>query len=204
MRLDKNKEDFINLVNETKGCFGFDPSIIEKDYYVSLLLKEASNKIEGLVFKGGTSLSKCHKIIDRFSEDIDLSLNNKFFTQKYKRNAVREMVLVIESLGLKLKNKEKILHHTHGTYNCFRIEYPSLYNLTPGVEPEILLELVYIERTYPTEIKEANSYIGEFLTSSNYAEVANKYELEPFKIEVQALERTFVDKVFAICDLLCS
>lgn len=200
MRLDKNKEDFLNLLNATKDYTNFDLSLIEKDYYVTLLLKEASKRIKGLVFKGGTSLSKCFKIIDRFSEDIDLSLNNNFFSQKYKRNAVREMVDVIEHLGLTLKNKDKILKHTHGTYNCFRIGYPSLYKINESIDLEILLELVYIERTYPTEIKEATSYIGEFLINNNYKDIVDKYELEPFKIEVQRLERTLVDKVFAICD----
>lgn len=200
MRLDYNKEDFVNLINATKEYMNLDLSIIEKDFYVTLILSEASKKISGLVFKGGTSLSKCYNIIDRFSEDIDLSLNNKYFSQKYKRNSIRQMVEIIENLGLTLKNKDKILHHTHGTYNCFKIEYPSIYNLTEGIEPEILLELVYIERTYPTEIKEANSYIGEFLLKNNYKEIVEKYELAKFNIEVQALERTFVDKVFAICD----
>ncbi len=200
MRLDKNKTDFINLINETKEFTNFDLSLIEKDYYVTLLLKEANEKIEGLVFKGGTSLAKCFKLIDRFSEDIDLGLNNKFFSQKFKRNAVREMVEVIESLGLTLKNKDKIIKHTHGTYNCFRIGFPTIYNLNENIEPEILLELVYIERTYPTEIKTAQSYIGEFLLENNYKNVLEQYDLQSFNIEVQSLERTLVDKVFAICD----
>ena len=47
------------------------PAIIEKDYYVTLVLCELAKQVPDLLFKGGTSLSKCHKIIDRFSEDID-------------------------------------------------------------------------------------------------------------------------------------
>ena len=53
-----------------------DFAVIEKDYYVTMILKQlAANAPDG-VFKGGTSLSKCHKIIDRFSEDIDISFSN--------------------------------------------------------------------------------------------------------------------------------
>lgn len=52
------------------------PALIEKDYYVTLILKRLNEEIPGLLFKGGTSLSKCYKLIDRFSEDIDLTLDN--------------------------------------------------------------------------------------------------------------------------------
>lgn len=46
---------------------------MEKDYYLTLFLKSLVARQRGIVFKGGTSLSKCHKVIDRFSEDIDLN-----------------------------------------------------------------------------------------------------------------------------------
>ena len=50
-------------------------AIIEKDYYVTLVLRELAKQVPNLLFKGGTSLSKCYKIIDRFSEDIDITLD---------------------------------------------------------------------------------------------------------------------------------
>ncbi len=199
MKLEDNRIEFFKYINLVANNTGFSAYLIEKDYFVTMILNEANKRIKGLVFKGGTSLSKCHKIINRFSEDIDLSLNNDFFSQKYKRNSIKIMANLIEDLGLKLLNKEKILKHTHGTYNCFEIEYPTCFE-TKFNKPLILLELVYIERTYPTEIKEANSYIGEFLVTNGYKDIIEKYGLVPFNIEVQALERTFVDKVFAICD----
>lgn len=57
---------------------GLSPAIIEKDFWVCWLLKKlfSTKELEGkLVFKGGTSLSKVHRLIERFSEDIDLVLN---------------------------------------------------------------------------------------------------------------------------------
>lgn len=53
------------------------PAIIEKDFWVCWLLKKLFNAPEltgKMVFKGGTSLSKVHGLIERFSEDIDLVL----------------------------------------------------------------------------------------------------------------------------------
>jgi hypothetical protein len=54
--------------------------ILEKDFWVSWLLAMLfqSDFASSLVFKGGTSLSKVFRVIDRFSEDIDLSLSPEF------------------------------------------------------------------------------------------------------------------------------
>ena len=59
---------------------GFSPVIMEKDFWVCWLLSILfeSEFAGDLVFKGGTSLSKVFGVIDRFSEDIDLSLSPQF------------------------------------------------------------------------------------------------------------------------------
>jgi len=57
---------------------GFDAVIIEKDFWVCWTLKELFRLPdigEHLIFKGGTSLSKVFKVIERFSEDIDVSID---------------------------------------------------------------------------------------------------------------------------------
>ena len=58
--------DIIVMVSEKSGI---EENIIEKDYYVTLLLKELARRNSNVVFKGGTSLSKAYHVIDRFSED---------------------------------------------------------------------------------------------------------------------------------------
>lgn len=60
---------------------GLHPAILEKDFWVCWLLGVlfAHPKLrEAVVFKGGTSLSKVHGAIQRFSEDIDLSVSPAF------------------------------------------------------------------------------------------------------------------------------
>ena len=57
---------------------GVSPQIIEKDFWVCWTLERLftlETPITGLMFKGGTSLSKAYGLIERFSEDIDLSLD---------------------------------------------------------------------------------------------------------------------------------
>lgn len=85
--LHNDKELFEQAVLKTAEYMNIDAGIVEKDYYVTLMLKEISSAVPDLVFKGGTSLSKCHKVINRFSEDIDLtveydSLNEKLNTSR--------------------------------------------------------------------------------------------------------------------------
>jgi hypothetical protein len=69
-----------DIFAEAAAQFGIRPTIIEKDFWVCFVLKllfVKSSLGQSLVFKGGTSLSKVHGLIERFSEDIDLVLDWK-------------------------------------------------------------------------------------------------------------------------------
>lgn len=69
--------DRADLFNEVGTARGLANAIVEKDFWVCWTLKRlfAGGAFPGLVFKGGTSLSKGYGAIGRFSEDIDLSLD---------------------------------------------------------------------------------------------------------------------------------
>lgn len=72
--LHNDKALFEQAVLQTSQALGVESSIVEKDYFVTLFLKEISKESLRIIFKGVTSLSKCHKLIKRFSEDIDLNI----------------------------------------------------------------------------------------------------------------------------------
>ena len=76
MNLRENKEDFTEAVQAVSRGLNISPALVEKDYYVTLLLKELSEKEHQAYayFKGGTALYKALKSIRRFSEDIDLTV----------------------------------------------------------------------------------------------------------------------------------
>ena len=83
------KIDFYNIENEEKIAIfnaiatekGMKPFAVEKDWWVSRTLEIIFQMdiAKHLVFKGGTSLSKAWKLIQRFSEDIDLAIDREFF-----------------------------------------------------------------------------------------------------------------------------
>ena len=81
-------------------------------------MKELSQRVPTLIFKGGTSLSKCHKLIDRFSEDIDLTLDENHQTQGQKKMMKAQLVKSCEVLDLNLLNYEEI--RSRRDYNCYR------------------------------------------------------------------------------------
>ena len=76
MRLHENANDFRDFITFASAELDIADVLIEKDYWVTFSLKNLVNSkyAKSVVFKGGTSLSKAHKIIQRFSEDIDLAV----------------------------------------------------------------------------------------------------------------------------------
>lgn len=127
MRLNENKRLFKKLILSTSEQFNIIQPFVEKDYFVTIMLKELANKIPSLLFKGGTSLLKCHKIIDRFSEDIDLTLDEEHLSQSYKKQMKREIVNACNTLNLELTNFDEI--RSRRDYNCYRINYPVYFLL---------------------------------------------------------------------------
>ena len=102
--------------------------MVEKDTVQSMFLSELSKAELPFVFKGGTSLSKAYNMIDRFSEDIDLSMNRK--PTESERKASKELIIQIaELLGMTLSNPDKI--RSRYDYNKYVFKYMSLFVSMP-------------------------------------------------------------------------
>lgn len=199
MILHKDSNIFKQLVNITSEYYKISPAIIEKDYYVTLFLFELKKKVPGLIFKGGTSLSKCYKLIDRFSEDIDITVKEEYFTQGNRKKLKYIIKEITDYLGLSIINFEKT--RSRRDYNCYIVDYQSQYT-TAGISPQLLIETVYITTSFPVDIRNVSSIIYDYLNETGKDEIIKKYSLEPFGITVQSLNRTIVDKIFAICDYM--
>jgi hypothetical protein len=71
----------VQLFERTAQLTGMEAVIVEKDFWVCWTLKELFRLPaigEHLIFKGGTSLAKVFKVIERFSEDIDVSIDRGY------------------------------------------------------------------------------------------------------------------------------
>lgn len=198
MYLHENKELFKNLIVEVSILSGIRKEIIEKDYYVYLILKELVRLVPEIIFKGGTSLSKCYNLIKRFSEDIDLNVitENKP-SNKIKKKIKYAIVDVAKLLSFEIINLENT--RSRRDYNLYVIKYESLFDTF--INNRILIETVYWVKSFPVEYKRVNCILIEYLSDKYKSLGYNKlYDLNSFYINVQSIERTFIDKVFATCE----
>ena len=99
MYLHEDRELFADAVRKSVQHTNMSEMIIEKDYYVTMILRLLSQKLPYVVFKGGTSLSKCHRVIKRFSEDIDIAIDTSL-SQGEKKKLKYVLVDIAEELGI--------------------------------------------------------------------------------------------------------
>lgn len=80
-------EIFLESLLYSSAETGFTASLLEKDYYCSLILDHFYRKENSLVFKGGTSLSKVYMDFYRLSEDLDFSISVSTRSTKSQRKS---------------------------------------------------------------------------------------------------------------------
>ncbi len=200
MNLHHDREAFEELLVGASNELAIPTNIIEKDYYVTIVLKSLSEKLEDMVFKGGTSLTKCYQLLDRFSEDIDISYTAESGTpgEARKRQLKKAVVATVDKLGFSITNLNDT--RSRRNYNCYRASYPSIYEWSGILKPELVVETYVALLPFPTTRRMVDNYIYRFLNQINRFDLAETYDLMPFEITTQTIERTLVDKVFALCD----
>ncbi len=197
MLLHENDDLFKEAITRTHRELNIHEALVEKDYWIISVLKGIVQCDQKFVFKGGTSLSKCHRIIKRFSEDIDISYSDENVTRSRRKALIGYIRDSIDGLGLELLNPESI--RSGRNFNRFNIPYPTKWQ-TDSLKPTVIVELANQTQSFPTEQKEVQTFIGEYLSKIGREDLVQEYGLEPFKVNVQTLDRTLVDKVFALCD----
>ena len=198
MFLHNDKELFKVVIVATAVDQNRPVAIVEKDYYVTMILKLLAQVEPRCVFKGGTSLSKCHHVIERFSEDIDITFSDTL-TQGQRRKLKNDTIDNISKvLDLPIVNWDET--RSRRDYNCYMFDYEPIEgevekSLLAGVKMEVALGSI----AFPTVKMPVDSYVYQYLSKENM-EIIREFGLEPFEMTLQSLERTFADKVFAICD----
>ena len=200
MNLHHDREAFEELLIGAANELAIPTNIIEKDYYVTITLKLLADKLDNMVFKGGTSLTKCYHLLDRFSEDIDISYTAESgnLGEAGKRQLKKAIVATMEELGFNITNLEAT--KSRRDYNCYRAEYPSIYEQSNILKPELVVETYVALLPFPTTKRMVDNCIYRFLSKINRMDLAEAYDLMPFEIKTQTIERTLADKVFALCD----
>lgn len=188
--------DVILLVSERSEV---SEDIVEKDYYVTMILKKLSEIDYPVVFKGGTSLSKAFHVIDRFSEDIDITFTEHLGEARRKKLKYNILKPIADELSLDIRNFNMI--ESDKNLNHYDFYYESVVNdrIANAIPPYVKLETSLMSYAFPTEERELSNYILDVL-GTDEQELIMTCDLTPFSMRVQSLNRTLIDKIFAVCD----
>jgi hypothetical protein len=149
-----NHKDFSALLNIVADERGILAELVEKDYWIMHVLNGLKKQGFNFELKGGTSLSKGYKIINRFSEDIDIHIKppekfniNENPKNTNEKNAARRKEFY-DSLEVEIKIDgiisverdtafdDPVLYRSGG----IRLHYESKADRVEGIKEGILLE----------------------------------------------------------------
>ena len=193
-----SKELLEELILSINNRTGIRNDILEKDYYVCLILKELSKKQDKLqaYFKGGTAMYKILQHMNRFSEDIDLTVKiNENESNNSNKTRLKNSALGYKIQGLELEHAETI--DKKGSITSF-YKYNSLFSINELFKSEkIQIESTSFTISEPVSMYTIEPLIYKYALDKEKKILKEKYDISEFNIEIIKLERIFIDKVFA-------
>ena len=197
-----------NVENKT----GIPDFAVEKDWWVVQTLKVVFEMgiAEHLVFKGGTSLSKAWKLIERFSEDVDLAVDRGFFGYSGKRSKKQLTKLRKDTSSyisgqfypeLQERFKEKGFkdidfkivpaESSDQDPRIIEIYYPYITKSPGYIQPRVQVELGCRSLREPFDVKPISSFVDEQYPDAEFVE-------PPVSVTSVTPERTFLEKLFLL------
>ena len=200
MRLHLNKALFRDAVRFTAQQMDIQPIFVEKDYWVTYALHTIFNHPIGsdTVFKGGTALSKCYKLIDRFSEDIDLVVLRR---EGESNNQLTEKIKTIGKVISKVLTEIQIEGVTHKmgmnrkTAHSYKKEFQGEFGQVRDV---IVVEATWLGYHEPYAKKELISLVGEMMRNNDQETIAVEYGMQAFDVQVLEPIRTICEKIMSL------
>lgn len=201
------------IFRDVASKLGFKPVIVEKDYWVCWALQQlfSMELPAAIVFKGGTSLSKVYNLIERFSEDIDVTFDyrgfeklngplenqSRSFYKKFSKelkecvcNCVSEIVLPKFQNAALCVSKDINCSVDKSNGEKLRIYYPSvLTTLSTYINESVVIEFGGRNSIEPSEVNVVRPYIADFFRD---------WELPMAKGNVLSPMRTFWEKATLI------
>jgi hypothetical protein len=141
-----NDASRLTSINEASRISGISAKPIEKDWWVTLSLKLLFNSpyARHFAFKGGTSLSKGWQLIDRFSEDIDISLSSEAVNIEYAEKPSKTFVEQLRRAGCFFTSNELMealkaeFRNSQVPEILYSIEAESVRSDMPDTDPQTL------------------------------------------------------------------
>jgi len=204
------KSDKLRVFEQISARTPLPDYAVEKDWWVvqTLRIIFGMDFAKHLIFKGGTSLSKGWKLIDRFSEDVDLALDKavlgienvqtkkhvKKLRSKSKEFITKEFFPLLKKGFIEAGIGDVEIIITEGTENdplSIEIYYPNVTQYTEYLKPRVLIEIGSRSLKEPFSERTITSFVTEQFPEQDFAD-------EPIKIATASPERTFLEKIFLL------
>lgn len=200
MKLHENTTLFRQSIEFTAQEMKILPIYVEKDYWVTYALHLIFHNPIGAetVFKGGTALSKCFGLIERFSEDIDLVVLKR---EGEGGNQLKNKLKKITNLvGTKLTEvDEPGITHKVGMIRKIAYSYPKSFSGKFGqVRENIIVEATWLGRYEPFHNQTISSYVATMMEATGQRSLADEYGLLPFEVKVLHVNRTICEKIMSL------
>jgi len=200
MKLHQNINLYTDAIWFTVQKLNLKPEYVEKDYWLTYALYTIfSNEIgKDTVFKGGTALSKCYNLIERFSEDIDLVLlrrqgetNSKLKAKLKDVSKIVETVMpevIIDGITQKMGMNRKTAHQ-------YKKQFIGDYGQVRDV---IVIEATWLGYHEPFSPISIISFIGQMMLDNNQSDIAKENDLLPFNVLALNPIRTICEKIMSL------
>jgi len=202
----------VEAINKAALTTGLPDVSVEKDWWVTMSLRAlfSCQCAEHIVFKGGTSLSKAWKLIERFSEDIDIAIDRKYFgfdgeLSHKKITKLRRASCAYISTELKAELDKKLQEAGIEGYSVsvretkdttqdpqnIEIKYNSIFSGNNYIQEKILIEIGARSLLEPSENIRLRSIVADIYPEAKFAD-------DFVEIPTVVPQRTFLEKAFLL------
>jgi Nucleotidyl transferase AbiEii toxin, Type IV TA system len=183
---------------------GISEAAVEKDIYVCWCLQQLftlNNTAPSMIFKGGTSLSKVYGSIQRFSEDIDITIDQHHFlketdpldptlSKKKVRTLLEQLDAAVDSFAHSVLIpwlKDRVGQQSDGwciekgAFQTVMVTYPSVVDSLPYLSRRVAIELGARNVLEPREIHRVSSYAAAHFPMIAFPEGQSVAVLSPVR-----------------------
>lgn len=191
----RDRDDFGATIDAAAVQLNIDATALEKDYWVTEVLRVLARDFpDDFVFKGGTSLSKCYRIIERFSEDIDILILHG----ERSRNAIHALMKNMANAAASALGAEpESVNSQTGVHRTVRLAYPTERQPIPGITSGVKLEMGIRGGAYPCDSLPATCMLADALRARRVG-ISEWEDLQPITVPVLHPGRTLLEKLAVV------
>jgi len=206
----ENKGEFIKTLGRASKKKGFLLPLIEKDYYLTLIISRIHELSENLVFKGGPCLNKVYYAYYRLSEDLDFSMILPQYeaTRGQRRRCIQpvkdKIKKFIEQFGMKLEDAGNPGHNESRQYIYYFVYQSALREIETKINLEIGLRFNPIDMIEKRPVQHAflHPFTGDQLFDGGQISCLSLNELIAEKLRAGAIRKIIAPRDFYDIDFV--